>query len=238
MHANASGLLQPGVRDTKQSDPRNYIPSPTAPKLSTNLEKQLASRGVDVILGDRVAVGPSGAPLAMGPLPGVQSIPLVSGKTVEADYIFLSTGNVPNSALVAAADKAALTPSGHIAVDSLFRVIPGAQGTAMSGEYYALGDVASVPAWKTLVSAGNESPALAKIIDAEVKGKTPAAYTPPRMGESLVVTLGTAGGAGTLAFPYVGQWNAPGMVMGMKSKDFFAGKAFYSRFQGRDKVTV
>lgn len=229
---NTSGLLNPGPREKPTADPKNYVPYPTAPKLSTNLEKQLSGRGVNVILGAR-----GEGELTMGARP-LSPIALSNGDSVEADYVFLSTGNIPNSGLVREADPKALTPSGHIAVDSLFRVIPSSPTSPMSGEYYALGDVASVPAWKTLVNAQAEGPALAKIIDAEVKGKTPSSYTPAALNNSVVVTLGDKGGGGILVLPFLGEVGAPGLVVGMKSKDFFAGKSFYSRFQGATKVTA
>ncbi len=229
VHGEA-GLLQPGEKRNDTPDPRKYVPQPTPPRLSSSLEEQLRKRGVTLIFGDRVASGPDGAPLQLGPLGGLKALPLASGGTVEADYVFLSTGNVPNSALVQAADPSAVTPSGHIAVDAHFHVLSDKLNA------YALGDVASVPAWKTLVNAEAEGTALAQVIDAELRGKSPAAYAPSGRGYSSVVTLGPGAGAGVLNLPWIGEVGAPGMVVGMKNGDFFAGKAFYSRFRGAQKV--
>lgn len=227
------GLLQPGEKSKASPDPRKYAPQPTAPRLSSTLEDQLRARGVNLVFGDRVVSGPGGAELKPGPLPAVESLPLASGGYVEADYVFLSTGNIPNSSLVASADPSAVTPSGHVAVDGRFHVLsPTLQN------YYALGDVASVPAWKTVVSAEAEGTALAKILAAELNGKAPGAYTPANIGYSSVVTLGPPGGAGVLMLPWIGEVGAPGFVVGMKNGDFFAGKSFYSRFRGGEKVAT
>ncbi|BEI86973.1 hypothetical protein CcaverHIS002_0703190 [Cutaneotrichosporon cavernicola] len=226
-----SGLLHPGEKSNATPDPRNYVPQPTAPRVSTSLESQLHKRGVKLVFDDRVASGPNGAPLVPGPLPKVESLPLVSGGSVEADFVFMSTGNIPNSDLIKAADPSALTPSGHIAVDAHFRVL----STTLK-EAYALGDVASVPAWKTLVSAAAEGTALAKILAAEIKDKVPSEYQPAKFDLSSIVTLGPPGGAGVLVLPWFGEVGAPGMVVGMKNGDFFAGKSFYARFKGADKV--
>lgn len=244
MHTNPDGLLNPGKKDCKvdckkdstPTNPHTYVADPTSPNLSTSLESQLAKRGVDVILGDRVVSGPNNSPLTAGPVGSLSSFSLRSGKTVEADYILLSTGNVPNSSLVRSADPGAVTPTGHIAVDALFRVLPSSDRSVMAGEYYALGDVASVPAWKTLVAIQSEAPALAKIIAAEVKGKKPQPYGVPGAAKNLVVTLGASGGGGQLMVPLWGQVSAPGLVVGMKSGDFFAGRSFFSRFRGAANV--
>lgn len=237
MHANPAGLLHPGdrYRGPKVVDPRTYTPNPTPPYLSKTLEAQLATRGVEIILGDRVV---SSSPLATGPLPAGTSLLLASGQVLEADYVFLSTGNVPNSSLVASADPKALTPSGHIAVDQYFHILPSDFNSIFSGAYYAIGDVASAPAWKTLASAQEEGIALANNIIAEIRGRNPTPYAPGWTTNSVAVTLGTRGGAGTLALPVVGDVCMPSGLLCLKSRDFFAGKSFFNRFKGPEKVTT
>lgn len=47
---------------------------------------------------------------------------LESGKTVEADYVFISTGNKPNSKLVEKADAGAVEMGKYVAVDNYLRV--------------------------------------------------------------------------------------------------------------------
>lgn len=224
-----TALLHP-TASPEEPTQKTFVAPPTLPFVSDDLAKQLRKRSVEVILNDRAEIDGK-----IGALGTTQSIPLKSGKSVEADYIFVSTGNRPNSQLVADVDQGALTSNGYIIVDSLFRVVPGSDTSPMAGEYYALGDVASVKSWKTCVSAGAEGPALGAIIVAQVKGKKPAAYTPPALAP-LAVTLGTSGGAGNLPLPIIGNISMPSLVLKMKSNDFFAQRAFYSLFKGPEKV--
>ncbi|KLT40111.1 FAD/NAD(P)-binding domain-containing protein [Cutaneotrichosporon oleaginosum] len=224
-------LLHAGERRKEQPDPKEYVAPPTAPRLSASLEDQLKKRGVELVYEDRVDAGADGKELHTGPLGQLTRLPLASGGSVEADYVFLSIGNAPNSSLVADVDPSAVTRSGHIAVDAHFHILSSKLENA-----YALGDVASVPGWKTLVNAIAEGPALAKIIDAEIRGKTPAAYSVPASSYSSLVTLGPGGGAGVIALPFIGEVGAPGFVSSMKNADFFASRAFYSRFRGAESV--
>ncbi|WOO83712.1 Apoptosis-inducing factor A [Vanrija pseudolonga] len=234
------GLLQPsGIASTAKEV---YSPPPTDRKLSVALEKTLKQRSVNVVLNDKV-VFPSG-PVSgsdwdgtSGPQGGVRRLRLQSGKSIEADYVFVSIGNTPNSGLVKAADPTALTNNNYIKVNSYFRVLPGSSSSVLAGEYYAIGDVAAVAGWKTAVAAAAEGPALAGVIEAEIKGKKPKAYSPPAAAP-LVVSLGTKEGSGYLPLPIFGNVTAPGFVIGMKTKDFFAGKSFYPRFQGAQKISA
>lgn len=202
----------------------------------------LKQRSVNVVLNDKV-VFPSGPVTGSdwdgksGPQGGVRRLRLQSGKSIEADYVFVSIGNTPNSGLVKEADPTALTNNNYIKVNSYFRVLPASSASVLAGEYYAIGDVAAVPGWKTAVAAGAEGPALAAVIDAEIKGKKPKAYSPPA-ASPLVVSLGTKDGSGYLPLPIFGNVTAPGFIIGMKTKDFFAGKSFYPRFQGAQKVSA
>lgn len=225
-----SGLLHPDAT----AAPAGFTTFPTTgAKVSANLQKQLGVRGVKVYLNDRAILQPGQS----GPLGSRQSIPLKSGETVEADYVLVSVGNVPNSAIVKAADPAAVSANGYVIVDSLFRVVPGSSASPLAGEYYALGDVAALPSWRTSVSASAEGPALGNIVAAEIKGKSPKAYTPASMTGACIVTLGDKGGAGQLPMPIFGTVSAPGFILGMKSKDFFA-RQFDARFTGATKVST
>ncbi|TXT08664.1 hypothetical protein VHUM_02792 [Vanrija humicola] len=235
-----NGLLQPSGAASTAKDV--YAPPPTDRKLSVALQKTLKQRHVNVVLDDKVVFpsGPvSGADWdgSSGPQGGVRKLQLRSGRSIEADYVFVSIGNTPNSGLVKAADPSALTKNNYIKVNSYFRVLPGSSASVLAGEYYAIGDVAGVAGWKTAVAAAAEGPALAAVIEAEIKGKKPKSYSPPGAAP-LVVSLGTKDGSGYLPLPIFGNVTAPGFVIGMKTKDFFAGKSFYPRFQGSQKITA
>lgn len=239
VHSSA-GLLRPGGEDVAPADYHTYNAPPTPAQLSSSLQQQLESRGVNLVLNDRVKF-PQATPQPgewdgrTGRLDKVTDIPLDSGKTVQADYIFLSSGNTPNAELVKEADPSALTNNGLIAVNEYFRVQPKSEDSILGGEYYALGDVASMRGNKTYAAASAEGPALASIISAEVRGAKPAPYTPSALSRSMVVTLGD-GGAGVLVLPFVGQLSAPGALISMKARDFMAGRNFFSHFKGPEGV--
>lgn len=225
-----TGLLHP---DATPAEAGVFTFPTTQTRVGDSLSSQLAERNVKVYLNDRAILTPD----QRGALPKTETIKLASGASVDADYVLVAVGNSPNSGLAVKADPHAVTANGYIKVDSVFRVVPGDSASILAGEYYALGDVAAIAAWRTLVSAGAEAPALANIVAAEIKGKKPKAYAPPAVG-AVVVTLGTKGGAGQIPLPLFGAVGAPGFVLGMKSKDFFAGKSFDGRFKGAQKVST
>lgn len=216
-----------------------YVPDANDPALSASLDKQLRALGVHLVLGEGITFPTSPAPGEWdgksGPLGGVHSLKLTGGGSVDADFVFVSIGNRPNSGLVRAADPGALTTNGYIRVDDHFRVQTSTPDSPLAGDYYALGDVANMPTWKTVVSIYDEAPACAAAVAASVNGKNAKAFK-PTPSAAMVVTLGGKGGAGTIPLPWWGNVSAPGFVMGMKNKDFFAGRAFYPRFKGADKV--
>lgn len=225
------GLLAP-VPHSKPED--EFYQAPTYPKLGNSLEKQLTQRGVEIILDDKVDL-PEG--LKSGSLPEMRTFKLESGKEVSADCVFISIGNRANSDFVKAVDPKALSEVGsRILVDDTFRVKPGSTDSVMAGEYYALGDVSAISDWKTVVSVNNQAAPLARVILADIAGRKPTPYQPTPQS-ACVVTLGTKGGAGVI--PVLGfNVTAPGLVIGMKSADFFGNKSFISRFKGPDKVAL
>jgi NADPH-dependent 2,4-dienoyl-CoA reductase/sulfur reductase-like enzyme len=98
------------------------------PKLSSALEAAIPALGIELILNERVVVPSPGAAVAegewdgsFGALGGIKRVKTVGGKTVEADYVFVSIGNKPNSAIVQKADPAAVK-RGLVVVDEFLRV--------------------------------------------------------------------------------------------------------------------
>lgn len=230
VHPDENGLLGP----TPQSKPDDQIyQAPTYGKLSTSLEKQLRSRGVEVLLGEKADLPDD---VKTGHLGKMRKFKLESGKEIEADCVFISIGNKANSDIVKKADKGALSdPQDRIMVDEYFRVKASSPSSPLAGQYYALGDVSAISEWKTAVCAMRQAPALGKVLIAEVYGRKPPAYTPAPQ-TPIVVTLGTKGGAGV--YPALGYFEVPlpGPVMCLKSNDFFAAKSFFSRFRGDEDV--
>lgn len=229
VHDDPAGLLGPTPR-SKPGD--EFYQAPTYGKLSVSLEKQLATRNVEVMLGELVDL-PEGT--KSGLLDKMTTFKTKSGKEIEADCVFVSIGNRANSQIVKAADPGALSEvQSRILIDEFFRVQASSDDSPMSGEYYALGDVCANADWKTVVCVGNQAPALAKNILAEVHGQAPTAYkTSPQT--AICVPLGTQGGAGVIPL-YGFEIPMPGFIMGMKSKDFFSSKSFFPRFKGDEKL--
>lgn len=227
------GLLHPS--DSGGNTKHTYVPPKTSSKLSAALQKQLADRGVNIILCDRVDFSSGTWGGTPGLLHKLHPIPLVSGKTVDADYVFNSTGNKPNARLVAEGDPDALTTNGYISVDEFFRV-RGSPRSPLTGAYYAIGDCANSPSWKTGVAAAAEGVALAGIIDALIRGNKPKPYTPSRGMRDSTVLLGSKGGAAVLRIPWIGSIRAPDFIVEGKSQDFWAGKNFFARFHGTRRV--
>lgn len=228
------GLLHPS--DSGGNTAHTYVPPRTPNKLRKDLEHQLRARGIRLQLKDGVdfeAAKGSGQWGGMpGPLGGMRRIPLTSGGAVEADYVFNSTGNRPNSDLVRWADPGSLTTNGYVSVDSYFRVRTRTPNSPLVGNYYAIGDVCNSPSWKTAEAAIAEGEALARIITARLRGMAATPYAPPgRLLESTVL-LGSAGGASIRRFPIIGYIRSEGSVR-EKSHDFHAGKNFFSRFRGQ-----
>ncbi|WOO84239.1 Fe-regulated protein 8 [Vanrija pseudolonga] len=222
----------------------SYAPVPEW--VGESLESQLRQRGVDVALDERVVFPsksavdePDGWDGRTGVLGGTHSIPLTSGRRIDADYMFASPGNRPNSALVGALDPEATSAAGHVLVDGEFRVL---SDEAALARVYALGDVASQAGRKTAGLAVYESYFASMAIVAHIKayeeGREEAAkaYTPPDL-RSIVVPLGDgtgeAIGAGVIDLRWFGLWAAPRWIIRWFAKDYFV-RNFYTLFKGSE----
>ncbi|WWC58396.1 uncharacterized protein I303_100936 [Kwoniella dejecticola CBS 10117] len=220
----------------------SYSSPPTLPKLSLTLEKLLKEMKIDLITNDKVVIPanqstPEEWSGAFGLQDGVKTVKLQSGKTLEADYVFVSIGNKPNVSLVESADKGAVI-SGLVGVDEYLRVISDTPNSPLSRNYYAIGDCSSTPGWKTYMGADYDAKGCAVNIANEAKGKAPKKYVRPTLA-AMMIPLGPEKGAGTLTFPVVGTWQVPGaMVKGAKGSKLFVEDLFYGRFKGAKKVAA
>ncbi|TXT12783.1 hypothetical protein VHUM_01184 [Vanrija humicola] len=242
---------RPRLLLTSDSAPRKpgaegFAYAPTPEWVGESLGEQLVARGVNVALGERV-VFPTGTVTnkdewdgRTGKLGRTQAIPLTSGDIVEADYIFASPGNAPNSALVATVDPKATSSGGHVLVDGEFRVQSDKPALA---RVYALGDVASNAGRKTAGLANYEAYYASRAIVAHVKAheadreeKAPV-YTAPDL-RSIVVPLGDGTGenigAGVLDLRWLGVWAAPRWIIRWFAKDYFV-RHFHTLFKGSDE---
>jgi pyruvate/2-oxoglutarate dehydrogenase complex dihydrolipoamide dehydrogenase (E3) component len=225
-------------------------------RVSERVDSQLRARGVEVILNDRVRFPNSDASTngaangvvkdeeawdgREGLLPGLRTITLASGQTVQADCVFGGSGASPNSGLVSAVDPTALV-GGYIAVDPNFRIL--SSSPTLAG-VYALGDVANTGGRKTAGQRVGESRRLTVVLLAhlacEAKGVTPTAkpYVPGFL-QSILVPIGEGRGgpgdgigAGTVDLGWLGVWRAPEFLLRWFAKDYFCTQHFVARYQG------
>lgn len=90
------------------------------------MEKELNALDINLITGDKVNIpasggGPGDWDGSFGMQSSMKSVGLESGKKIEADFVFVSVGNSPNTSLVEKLDKGAIS-GGLIAVDEYLRV--------------------------------------------------------------------------------------------------------------------
>lgn len=145
-------------------------------KLSNALTTQLKELNIDLITNDRVSIPSESSSESsvwdgsFGLQNGLKTVRLDSGKTLQADFVFISTGNKPNISLVQSKDAGAIT-QGLIAVDKNLKVrlpptfsklaadiqvVSKSQNSIFTENYYAIGDCASSPGWKTAAAAQAE----------------------------------------------------------------------------------
>ncbi|WWC86048.1 uncharacterized protein L201_000919 [Kwoniella dendrophila CBS 6074] len=224
----------------------SYSSPPTLPKLSITLEKLLKEMNIDLITSDKVIIPSSNNPESesadqwtgsFGLQNGLKTLNLKSGKTLKADYVFISVGNKPNVSLIEQTDKSAIN-AGLVNVDEYLRVKSDAPNSVLNKNYYAIGDCCSTPGWKTAMGADQDAKGCAINIANEAKGKAPKKYARPALA-AMIIPMGAEKGAGTLTFPLVGTWQVPGaMVKAAKGSKLLVEDLFYGRFKGENKVTA
>ena len=138
MHSSSAPLHPTAKQPDLNSGHFSYSSPPTAPKLSKTLEGQLKELKIDLITNDRVIIpsssssDPSEWNGSFGLQNGIKRVKLDSGKTLDADFVFVSVGNKPNVSLVKSKDAGAIT-QGLIAVDEYLRVrmVPRHMGSCL-----------------------------------------------------------------------------------------------------------
>ncbi|WVR05724.1 hypothetical protein IAU60_002748 [Kwoniella sp. DSM 27419] len=231
---------QPATAQAKGS--YTWSAPPTLPKLSVTLERIFKELNIELVLSDRVAMPasqttPEDWSGSFGLQDGIKKVKLDSGKTLEADYVFVSVGNKPNASLVETVDKGAVA-SGMIAVDEYLRVASTNADSPLTKNYYAIGDCCSTPGVKSFLGAEYDAKACAVNIVNEVKNRSLKKYVRGTMN-ALFIPLGPERGAGSLTLPLVGTWQVPqGMVKGAKGGKLFVEDTFYGRYKGQTKVTA
>ncbi|ODO07301.1 hypothetical protein L198_00880 [Cryptococcus wingfieldii CBS 7118] len=244
IHPNKALLAPEPLPKTANDSTKSWTNPPTAPKLSKNLQTVLEGMNVKLILGDRAVIPEAGSVTdfaqwdgTAGPQSQVKKLSLQSGEQVEADYVFVSVGNKPNTQLVESVDQDAIT-SGLVAVDDYLKVASTTDSSPLSknSNYYALGDVSAAPGPKTAYFAAEMAKVLAQSIVNEVNGKSPTQYNPGTFSV-FFVPVGPNDGAGSLTLPYIGTCVVGGgMVKMAKGKDLLVGMSWKPLWQGSEKV--
>ncbi|CAE6440135.1 unnamed protein product [Rhizoctonia solani] len=178
-------------------------------KFRRSLLDAVTSKGVEVILGDKISPDV---------LPQGGYVTTQSGKRIRADLVIPAAGGRPNTDVVSTLDAKALTKSGNVLVTPELRVklSSGAQNV------WAIGDIIEWPEQKMVFKASSgHAPTVAKNILASIEGKKEAQYV--GKPEIIFVTLGPKGGRGLV--PFLG-----GIILGdclvgkMKSSGLFVDK--------------
>ncbi|WVW82153.1 hypothetical protein I302_104159 [Kwoniella bestiolae CBS 10118] len=243
---NRSTLLTPLTESSPSGNlnekiPESYTSPPTHLKLANSLTN-LVKGHTNLILNDKVIIPQPDEPStesnwngSFGLQPSLVTIRTESGKSVKADYVFLSVGNKPNSGLVRVTDPSAVEgKTGLIKVDEYLKVkstIPGGEN------YYAIGDVSNAPGVKTSYIATVQAKSAAVNLINEIKNKPLIAYSPGTFG-GLFVPFGPELGAASITLPYLGTWTVgSGMVRSMKGRKLLLDR-WGGLWKGEEKVEI
>jgi NADPH-dependent 2,4-dienoyl-CoA reductase/sulfur reductase-like enzyme len=115
-----SQILNPatkGLTPATNRDPKSksWSAAPTPSKFSPPIEKKLKELKINLILNEKVQIPQSKTGIAVGEWDGsfgfqgqIKKLRLSSGKSIEADFVFLSVGNQANGSIVEKADSGAI----------------------------------------------------------------------------------------------------------------------------------
>jgi apoptosis-inducing factor 2 len=173
----------PGKRITLLDAGPDLLPGDYDPALRVELARQLAERGVQLLLGSPLTAEPPTAPGELAPI----EVRTGDGRAVGADLWLRCYGVVPISDYLAGELAAARTPSGRLRVDDHLRV--DGHPTV-----FAVGDVTDyLPGMAGF--AGRQAEVIAATIRALVTGEEqPAPYE--QIPPAIAVPIGPDGGAG------------------------------------------
>jgi len=173
----------PGKHITLLEAGADLLPGDYNPALRVELARQLAERGVELLLGSPLTAEPSTAPGELAPI----EVRTGDGRELTADLWLRCYGVVPVSDYLTGELAAARTPSGRLRVDDHLRV-DGHPAV------FAVGDVTDyLPGMAGF--AGRQAEVIAATIRALVTGEEqPAPYE--QMPPAIAVPIGPHGGAG------------------------------------------
>jgi len=184
----------------------DQLVSKTAPiAFHKKLVQQLEAAGAEVILGVKADI--------QGLESGLQELHLHlnNGETVNGDFLFLATGNLINSSLLAKLDETLLEGNGAVKVTSTLQ-LPGYENI------FAVGDITNTKEAKTSYVASLQAAVAAKNLIAMIKGRPLAQYK-PQTSLMMLVTFGPKGGAANTPIGVLG----PMLSSIVKSRALFIG---------------
>ena len=163
----------------------DVLTGPFDPALRTELRRQLADLGVELVLGSPLRELPAAAPATAAPI----AVATEAGTPLTADIWFRAFGVAPQTGYLRGSLAAAIDAGGRVRVDEHLRV-------AGHDRVFALGDIADADR-PMAGMAGAQAELLAANLEALITGQgevTPYAAWPP----VIAVPLGPEGGAGQL----------------------------------------
>ncbi|MGC1734618.1 MAG: FAD-dependent oxidoreductase [Pseudonocardiaceae bacterium] len=175
----------PGKHITLLDAGPDLLPGDYNPALRVELARQLAERGIELVLGSPLAADPPTAPGELAPI----EVRTTDGRELRADLWLRCYGVVPVSDYLTGELAGARTPSGRLRVDGQLRV--GGHPSV-----FAVGDVTDhLPAMAGFAS--RQADVVVATIRALIIGvEEPPAYQ--QMPPAIAVPIGPDGGAGQL----------------------------------------
>lgn len=162
----------------------DILPGPFDSRLREELHRQLAERGIEVLLGDELESDPGIPAASFAPF----TVRTRAGRTMEADILFRCFGVTPVSDYLTGELAAARGSDGYVEVTPQLHV-PGERTV------YAVGDVSAAD-YNTAGRAGRQAGIVATNIQAHRNGDPLVDYEP--MPPVIVIPFGPSGGASQL----------------------------------------
>ncbi|TPX38697.1 hypothetical protein SeMB42_g03711 [Synchytrium endobioticum] len=192
------------------------------PSLTKKLSDILHKLHVDIVFNERV-VKPQGQDTILANAARYTadpaSVTTESGKTYEAEFVFLATGNskLNTGAVDAGLGKDALNDKTEVKVRETLQLVG-------HDNIFALGDIADVKGSKVGWVTSLQAPVVAKNLHALINNKKPTAAYKGQPMEMMSITLGKDEGATLTPIGVLGSW----ATRAMKSKQLFLPATYQS----------
>jgi len=162
----------------------DILPGPFDPRLREELHRQLAERGIELLLGDELESDPGIPAASLAPF----TVRTRAGRTIDADILFRCFGVTPVSDYLTGRLAAARHSDGYVEVTPQLH-LPG-QPTV-----YAVGDISTAD-YNTAGRAGRQAATAAANIQAHHNDDPLEIYEP--LPPVIVIPFGPSGGASQL----------------------------------------